>query len=55
MSDKYYELLHEELDEGEEIVYINFIEDIVPKYLFVIINNTETKESFLHIKFIKKN
>ena len=38
-----------------EIKYINFIEDIVPKYLFLIANDTENKVSYLYIKYIKKN
>ena len=43
MSDKCHELLHEMVQPYEEIIYINFIEDVVPKYLFVIINNVQTK------------
>ena len=40
MSDVNYELLHVSVAPHEEIQFIDFIEDIVPKYLFMIINNT---------------
>jgi hypothetical protein len=40
MNDVNYELLHVALPSHEEIQFIDFIEDIVPKYLFMIINNT---------------
>ena len=39
----------------EEIQFIDSIEDIVPKYLFLIVNNTKTKQTSLYIKLIKKN
>ena len=55
MSDVSYELLHHQLSSDEEIKYIDFIEDIVPKYLFMIVNNTVKKESYLYIKLICKN
>lgn len=38
-----------------QIIYINFIEDIVPKYLFLIVNDTESMKSYFYIKLIKKN
>ena len=55
MSDASYELLNHQLSCDEVIKYIDFIEDIVPKYLFMIVNNTEKKESYLYIKLICKN
>lgn len=55
MSDVSYELLHHQLGPDEEIKYIDFIEDIVPKYLFMIVNNAAKKESYLYIKLICKN
>lgn len=55
MSDENYELLHLVLPPDEEIQFVEFIEDIVPKYLFLIIKNTKTKQTNLYIKLIKKN
>ena len=55
MSDASYELLNHQLSCEEEIKYVDFIEDIVPKYLFMIVNNTVKKESYLYIKLICKN
>jgi hypothetical protein len=55
MSDVNYELLHAIVAMDEEICLIEFIEDIVPKYIFMIVNNTRTKQSNLYIKLIKKN
>ena len=54
-SDLKYELLYETLEEHEEIKYIDFIEDVVPKYLFMIVNDTKAKQSNLYIRLIKKN
>jgi len=54
-SDVSYELLHQQLSSDEEIKYADFIEDIVPKYLFMIVNNTTKRESYLYIKLICKN
>ena len=54
-SDTSYKLLHHQLGPDDEIKYADFIEDIVPKYLFMIINNTTKKESYLYIKLICKN
>jgi hypothetical protein len=45
MCDKAFVLLEEELPENEEIMYINFIEDIVPKFIIMIINDTKDKKS----------
>ena len=54
-SETSYKLLHQQLGPGDEIKYADFIEDVVPKYLFMIINNTTRKESYLYIKLICKN
>ena len=54
-SDENYELLCETLEDYEEIKYIDFIEDVVPKYLFMIVNDTKIKQSNLYIRLIKKN
>jgi hypothetical protein len=35
--------MYETLTESQEIKYIDFIEDVVPKYLFMIVNDTKTK------------
>lgn len=43
----WYEILKETLEPNFEIRYIEFIEDIVPKYLVLIINDTQKHESFL--------
>ena len=51
----WYEILKETLEPNFEIRYIEFIEDIVPKYLVLIINDTQKQESFLQIKHIIKN
>ena len=51
----WYEILKETLEPNEEIRYIEFIEDIVPKYLVLIVNDTQKHESFLKIKHILKN
>lgn len=45
MCDRAFVLLEEELPDYEEIVYINFIEDIVPKFIIMIVNNTKDKKS----------
>ena len=42
-SDVNYELLYESFGDHEEIKYIDFIEDVVPKYLFIIVNDTKNK------------
>ena len=42
-SDVNYELLYETFGDHEEIKYIDFIEDVVPKYLFIIVNDTKSK------------
>ena len=55
MSDVNYELLRVTMGDSDEIRYIDFIEDVVPKYLFMIVNNRDTKQSNLFIKLIKKN
>ena len=54
-SDENYELYCETLEDYEEIKYIDFIEDVVPKYLFMIVNDTKAKQSNLYIRLIKKN
>jgi len=51
----WYEILKETLEPNMEIRYIEFIEDIVPKYLVLIVNDTQKHESFLQIKHIIKN
>ena len=53
MSDVNYELLRVTMGDSDEIRYIDFIEDVVPKYLFMIVNNRDTKQSNLFIKLIK--
>jgi len=50
MSDTTTILLEEEFPTGHEIMFIDFLEDTVPKYLFLIVNNTMTKTSNLFIK-----
>lgn len=45
MCDRAFVLLEEELPETQEIVYINFIEDIVPKFIFMIVNDLKEKKS----------
>jgi len=48
-------LLEETLPDHEEIAFISFLEDIVPKYIILIINDTKVKSSRLYLKQIKKN
>jgi hypothetical protein len=55
MTDNSYLLAEETLPDNMEVKYINFIEDVVPKYLFLIANDTENMISYLYIKFITKN
>ena len=38
-----------------EIVFINFLEDVVPTYIFMILNDIEKHESHLYIKHILKD
>lgn len=40
MSSNSVILLEEHLGPHQELVYISFMEDIVPKYLIVLVNNT---------------
>ena len=55
MCQSTYVLFEEQLPENLEIAFINFIEDINPKYLLVIINDTLTSTSSLYLKQIVKN
>ena len=48
-------LVEENLNPGEEIVYIDFLEDIVPKYLLMIVNDLKEQKSHLYIKHLIKN
>lgn len=54
MCDKAYLLLEEELADHDEIVYLNFIEDIVPKFIILIVNDTRAKKSRIMLQQIVK-
>lgn len=54
MCDKAYLLLEEELAEHDEIVYLNFLEDIVPKFIILIVNDTSAKKSRIMVQQIVK-
>ena len=55
MCDKAFLLLEENFQDFEEIIHINFIEDIVPKFILIIINNTVSRKSRIVLKQIVKN
>jgi hypothetical protein len=48
-------LLEKKYPENFEIVFINFLEDVVPTYIFLILNDIEKHESHLYIKHILKD
>ena len=54
MCDKAFVMLEEELPDHETLVYINFIEDIVPKFLIMIINDTKAMKSRIVLQQIIK-
>lgn len=48
-------LLEQKYPDNYEIVFINFLEDVVPTYIFMILNDKEKHESHLYIKHILKD
>ena len=48
-------LVEERLNAGFELVYADFLEDMVPKYVMLVINDTKARKSYLPVKTIMKS
>ena len=55
VTGKNYELLSVQYPDHMEIKFAEFIEDVVPKYIVMVINDNRKKISHLQVKQIKKN
>mmetsp|Transcript_29651 Transcript_29651/g.45196 ORF Transcript_29651/g.45196 Transcript_29651/m.45196 type:complete len:135 (-) Transcript_29651:1629-2033(-) len=55
MSDSSFELYSEKLCDHLEVKFIDFIEDVVPKYLLMVINDSRDRKSYLYVKHLVKN
>jgi hypothetical protein len=50
-----YELIRQNIGEGEEIRYISFLEDLNPTFIFLVTFDKNIKKSFIKILKLKKN
>ena len=48
-------LVEENLNSGFELLYANFLEDMVPKYVMLVINDTNARRTYLTVKTIVKS
>ena len=42
------------MEENEQIILAEFIEDLCPKYILMLINNTVEKKTTFHVKQLSK-